>query len=220
MIELPDFTPVRVLVAGDLMLDRYWHGATARISPEAPVPVVRVEGNEDRPGGAANVARNIAALGAGVTLTGLVGEDDAADSLQNLLTDSGVDCSLQRIDGSPTITKLRVVSRQQQLIRLDFESGFPQSAGAGLFEHYQSLLEAAQIVVLSDYAKGTLNDLPAWIAAARKAGKPVVVDPKHRDFSLYRGADLITPNLAELEAVTGPCASEDELVEHGMALLR
>ncbi len=219
MIDLPDFSRARVLVAGDLMLDRYWHGATRRISPEAPVPVVRVEQEEHRPGGAANVARNIADLGARALLTGLVGDDDQADALQAMLERSAVDCFFQRAAGCPTITKLRVVSRQQQLIRLDFESGFPEQAGSGLLDIYRPLLQQADVVILSDYAKGTLSDIPAWISAAHQAGCRVLIDPKQKDFSAYRGADLVTPNLAELEAASGPCPDDGALVQRGMGLL-
>ncbi len=219
MIDLPDFSRARVLVAGDLMLDRYWHGDTGRISPEAPVPVVRVEEEEHRPGGAANVAQNIAVLGAVVSLVGLVGDDGQAAALQALLEETGVGCHFHRADGCPTITKLRVVSRQQQLIRLDFESGFPDLAWASLFDVYRPLLAQADVVILSDYAKGTLKDIPAWISAARKAGCRVLVDPKQNDFRVYRGADLVTPNLSELEAAVGPCPDEAALMERGMGLL-
>src|SRR3569623_1588706 len=207
-IHIPHFDKARVLVVGDVMLDRYWHGATSRISPEAPVPVVRVEEAEDRPGGAANVALNIAALGAHADLVGVTGVD-AAD----------VNCSFERLDAVPTITKLRVISRHQQLIRLDFEGGLPGFTPDALLVRMQRALPAADVVVFSDYGKGTLAALGALIAAARAAGKPVLVDPKSRDFGIYRGATLVTPNLAEFEAVVGHCRSEDELVDRGMALL-
>ncbi len=219
MIDLPDFARARVLVAGDLMLDRYWHGATGRISPEAPVPVVRVEDEEHRPGGAANVAQNIAALGGGACIVGLVGEDEPGRTLTGLLEATGVECCLESTSAAPTITKLRIISRQQQLIRLDFESGFPDVTETGLLEQFRRKLAGVDLVVLSDYAKGTLGDPRAWISAAREAGKAVLVDPKRSDISVYRGADLLTPNLAELEAVAGPCPDEQTLVEKGMALL-
>ncbi len=219
MIDLPDFSAARVLVAGDLMLDRYWYGPTGRISPEAPVPVVRVDQAEERPGGAANVALNLATLGARVCLLGLVGEDASGHGLEKALDGAGVECCFQRVPGFPTITKLRVLSRHQQLIRLDFENGFPGAAGDGLMAGFRRQLEQADVVVLSDYAKGTLADPRPFIDAARAAGRAVLVDPKRKDFSLYRGADLVTPNLAELEAVVGPCADEAELVAKGEALM-
>lgn len=219
MIDLPDFSASNVLVAGDLMLDRYWYGATGRISPEAPVPVVRVEDEEQRPGGAANVAVNLAALGSRASLLGLTGDDEPGRALERQLTDRGVQCLFEQAEGYPTITKLRVVSRHQQLIRLDFENGFPESAGRGLLDAYRRQLNEVDVVVLSDYAKGTLSDMGELIRSARAAGKIVLVDPKQRDFTTYRGADLITPNLAELEAVAGPCADETDLVEKGMSLI-
>ena len=219
MIDLPDFTRVRVLVAGDLMLDRYWHGAAGRISPEAPVPVVRVEDEEHRPGGAANVAQNIAALGGGACIVGLVGDDEPGRTLAGLLEATGVDCCFETTSSAPTITKLRITSRQQQLIRLDFETGFSDADETGLLERYRRRLADVDLVVLSDYAKGTLGDPQAWITTAREARKAVLVDPKRSDIAAYRGADLLTPNLAELEAMVGPCPDEQTLVERGMALL-
>jgi len=215
---LPDFSDLRVLVAGDLMLDRYWHGATERISPEAPVPVVHVREEEGRPGGAGNVAHNLAVLGGGVTLLGLTGEDEAADRLEEKLSASGVNCAFLRDGRFPTITKLRIVSRHQQLIRLDFEDGFPGHEPGALLERFRELLPGHQVVVLSDYGKGTLGDPGAWIGAAREAGVPVLVDPKGRDFGRYAGATLLTPNLAEFEAVAGPCADEAELEARALEL--
>ncbi len=208
----------RVLVAGDLMLDRYWHGATERISPEAPVPVVHVREEEGRPGGAGNVALNLAVLGARVTLLGVTGEDEAAGRLERALTEAGVACAFERDGRFPTITKLRVVSRQQQLIRLDFEDGFPGYEADGLLARFRERLANHQAVVLSDYGKGTLADPRAWIEAARAAGVPVLVDPKGRDFDRYAGATLLTPNLAEFEAVAGPCADEAELEARALEL--
>ncbi len=219
MKELPDFSRTRLLVVGDVMLDRYWHGATSRISPEAPVPVVRVEIDEGRPGGAANVAINVAALGGGVTLLGVTGDDEPARALESQLGKRGVHCRFDRLDRVPTITKLRVVSRHQQLIRLDFEDGFPGFDPARLLEDYEHELATAHVVVLSDYAKGTLAAAGRFIELARAAGRPVLVDPKGSDFSRYRGATLVTPNLAELEAVVGRCADEPMLVERGRRLM-
>jgi len=209
-----------VLVAGDIMLDRYWHGATSRISPEAPVPVVHVGQVEERAGGAANVALNIASLGARVQLLGLTGDDAAAVSLEALLSSAGIDCDFRKITGIPTVTKLRVISRHQQLIRLDFEDGFAAGDAAQLLNAYLRGLELCDVVVLSDYGKGTLAQVGQLIAAARAAGKPVLVDPKVQDFNRYDGATVITPNLAEFEQVAGPCGSEQTLVEKGCRLLK
>lgn len=210
-MRLPDFRSSRVLVAGDLMLDRYWHGATSRISPEAPVPVVRVEGIEERIGGAGNVALNIAALGAGAEVLGYCGADEAGTGLTGLLEQAGIDCRVERVAGLPTITKLRVLSRHQQLIRLDFEQGFHGVDPAVLTARFAARLPEVQAVVLSDYGKGTLHHIRPLIEAARAAGKPILIDPKGGDFDKYRGATLITPNRAEFEAVAGPCRDDDEL---------
>ena len=184
-----------------------------------PVPVVRVEQINDRPGGAANVALNIAALGAGAQLGGYTGDDEMADSLQDMLEGAGVHCGFTRVEGHPTITKLRVLSRHQQLIRLDFEEAGLSRAGAPLEDSLPALLPHCGALVLSDYAKGALEDPAPLIAAARAAGLPVLVDPKGTDFARYRGATLLTPNLHEFEAVAGPCASESELVERGEKLM-
>jgi len=219
MRELPDFSAARVLVVGDLMLDRYWHGATERISPEAPVPVVHVRNEDGRAGGSGNVAVNIASLGGQVSLLGLTGEDAAAVQLQERLESAGVDCHLQREAAYPTITKLRIVSRHQQLIRLDFEDGFPDYDATALLRRYEALLPEADVVVLSDYGKGTLSDPQDWIRLARKAGLPVLVDPKGRDFSRYRGASLITPNWSEFEAVAGACPGNAALEKAAFQLI-
>ena len=217
-LSMPRFDQAPVLVVGDVMLDRYWHGATNRISPEAPVPVVKVEQIEDRPGGAANVALNIAALGAPAWLVGVTGQDEAADSLAERLQAAGVDARFQRIAAQPTIVKLRVMSRHQQLLRLDFEEPFRTDAAA-LLADVEGLLERVKVLVLSDYGKGALQNHQALIQAARARNLPVLADPKGKDFSIYRGASLITPNLAEFEAVVGRCADEAELVAKGLALL-
>ena len=219
-IHIPEFDSARVLVVGDVMLDRYWHGMTSRISPEAPVPVVRVDQAEERPGGAGNVALNIAALGAQVSLMGVTGEDEASDSLSRLLGASGVECLFERLPGFATVTKLRVLSRHQQLIRLDFEDGFRGFDSDLMVEHYAGQLADTDVVVLSDYGKGALRPVRRLIQLAREARKPVLVDPKSRDFNVYRGATLITPNLTEFEAVAGHCRDEDELVQKGNAQLR
>jgi len=218
-MQIPNFSQARVLVVGDLMLDRYWHGSTSRISPEAPVPVVHVDLDEQRAGGAGNVALNIAALGAKVSLLGFTGEDQAAVALEAVLKRAGVLCLFQPLPNFPTITKLRVMSRHQQLIRLDFEDGFQQVDSDHLLHLFHAELTQSQIVVLSDYGKGTLNSVRHFIQFAKDMHKPVLVDPKGGDFSIYRQATLITPNLNEFEAVVGRCEDERQLVERGMNLL-
>ncbi len=218
-LSMPRFDQAPVLVVGDVMLDRYWHGGTSRISPEAPVPVVKVEQIEDRPGGAANVALNIAALGAPASLVGVTGDDEAADSLVNSLKGAGVRALFQRIAHQPTIVKLRVMSRHQQLLRIDFEEPFATDALA-LGEQVDELLEGIKVLVLSDYGKGALKkNHQVLIQAARARGIPVLADPKGKDFSIYRGASLITPNLSEFETIVGGCADEHELVSKGAQLM-
>ncbi|MFZ2209708.1 MAG: bifunctional D-glycero-beta-D-manno-heptose-7-phosphate kinase/D-glycero-beta-D-manno-heptose 1-phosphate adenylyltransferase HldE [Porticoccaceae bacterium] len=219
-LNFPRFERARVLVAGDIMLDRYWHGPTMRISPEAPVPVVRITDCHDRPGGAANVALNIAALGAATSVVGAVGCDDQATILCDQLAAAGIHAALLECPAKPTITKLRVISRQHQLLRLDFEEPHSAAEVAALPARVQGLLPDHGVLVLSDYAKGALQDPQALIALATAAGVPVLVDPKGRDFSRYAGATLLTPNLAELEAVVGPCPDEAALGTHGLALVR
>lgn len=218
-IEIPSFEFGRILVVGDIMLDRYWHGPVSRISPEAPVPIVRVEQVEERPGGAGNVALNIAALGGRSLVLGLTGADAAAEALEQRLGAAGVECLLQRQPGLATTTKLRVMSQHQQLIRLDFEDAAQNADSGLLLEHFLRHLPDVDVVVLSDYGKGALRQARQLISAARAAGKPVLVDPKGKDFSLYHGATLITPNLSEFEAVVGHCRDERELVEKGQALM-
>ncbi|MCX0499150.1 bifunctional D-glycero-beta-D-manno-heptose-7-phosphate kinase/D-glycero-beta-D-manno-heptose 1-phosphate adenylyltransferase HldE [Erwinia billingiae] len=218
-ITLPDFNRAGVLVVGDVMLDRYWYGPTSRISPEAPVPVVKVDNVEERPGGAANVAMNIASLGAGSRLVGLTGIDDAARALDASLSGVNVQCDFVAVATHPTITKLRVLSRNQQLIRLDFEEGFEGVDPEPLHERIRQGLPKAGALVLSDYAKGALASVETIIQIAREANVPVLVDPKGTDFERYRGATILTPNLSEFEAVVGKCADEAEIVERGMALM-
>lgn len=213
--SFPDFSRARVLVAGDLMLDRYWSGATRRISPEAPVPVVHVGTMEDRPGGAANVALNLAALGCRTLVTGVTGDDEAADILAIRLADAGVSVRLHRRRGLPTVTKLRVLSHHQQLIRLDFEESLAPRGEDPLPGLARELLEGADLLLLSDYAKGTLASPQSLIEAARAQGKPVLVDPKGQDFERYRGATLLTPNRGELEGVVGPWRDDADLIERG-----
>ena len=219
-LEMPPFQQAKLLVVGDVMLDRYWHGAASRISPEAPVPVVRVGNQEDRPGGAGNVALNIAALGSAATLVGIVGKDDNADDLQSHLAAAGVYCDFLQSMDKPTITKLRVVSQHQQLIRLDFEQNFDSTDIADLQGKVASLISRSQVLVLSDYAKGALQNVSELIDLGRAQNIPIIVDPKGTDFGKYRGATLITPNLNEFESVVGHCADENDLVTKGHSLLR
>jgi len=217
-LTVPPFEKAIVLVAGDVMLDRYWFGPAFRISPEAPVPVVRVEDVEERPGGAGNVAVNIASLGAEARLVCVTGEDEAATRLEALLGERGVRTRRLARAGAPTVTKLRVLSRNQQLLRLDFEQALDPGAAQALAEAVALELSAANAVVLSDYGKGSLASVRQLIAAARSAGVPVLVDPKGTDFERYRGANVITPNQTEFEAVVGPCADDADLVEKARAL--
>ncbi len=211
--SVPEFNGHRILVAGDVMLDRYWTGATERVSPEAPVPVVHVGTHEERPGGAANVAMNLATLGADVDLLGLVGADAEAERLGDMLSAAGIGNALIQREGMPTVTKLRVLSRHQQLLRLDFENGFDTDAAAALGERFESLLKGVSLVIASDYAKGALADIQRLIAAASRVNIPLLVDPKGRDFTRYRGAWALTPNRAEFESVVGRCKNDVELVE-------
>ena len=218
-IELPSLATANVLVVGDLMLDRYWHGDTSRISPEAPVPVVLVGESEERAGGAGNVALNISALGAKASLLGFTGDDEQCAALEKLLTPVGIDCFFDKLTGAATITKLRVLSRHQQLIRLDFEDGFEAQKADNLLKSFQSQLSNAGAVILSDYGKGTLRQVQEFIQFARKAGKIVLVDPKGSNFEKYRGATLITPNMHEFEGVVGRCDDDEDIVKKGQDLM-
>jgi D-beta-D-heptose 7-phosphate kinase/D-beta-D-heptose 1-phosphate adenosyltransferase len=219
-LQLPDFETARVMVVGDLMLDRYWQGPVARISPEAPVPVVRVDDTEERPGGGANVALNMCSLKARVTLGGLVGDDEAGRCLEAQLTAAGIDCVLQYSGSVPTITKLRVLSQHQQLIRLDFEKPIDRVDVTEMEDRCLAALSECGALILSDYAKGTLQHPQRFIEQANSLGIPVLVDPKGADFERYRGATLLTPNLKEFEAVVGPCDNDQDLIGKGEALRR
>lgn len=218
-LQIPAFNKARILVVGDVMLDRYWSGATSRISPEAPVPVVHVQEIEERPGGAGNVALNITALGGQAKLLSICGADAMGTVLENKLRAAGVECFLQRVTNAPTVSKIRVLSLHQQLIRLDFEESFHTADPHAFLTDYQQQLGKANIVVLSDYAKGGLHNIAELISLARAANVPVFVDPKGQDFSIYRGATLLTPNRREFEAVVGKCRDEEELVRKGTELL-
>jgi len=211
MTKLPKFSDAKVLVIGDVMLDRFWRGAATRISPEAPVPVVKVAGVDDRPGGAGNVAINLAALGVETTLSGLVGDDEHAQQLRSAVEAKGVRWSVMP-GPADTIVKLRVLSRNQQLIRMDFEASLNDYADESFMQYASNLIAEHDVVLLSDYAKGTLTNIEALISACRVLKTPVLVDPKGADFSRYAGATLITPNLSEFEAVVGACHQDDTVI--------
>ena len=207
------FSKARLLVVGDVMLDRYWFGDTNRISPEAPVPVVQVGKIDERLGGAANVARNVAALGAKTTILGVIGDDESGRRVSELLKSSGVDSQLEVDAKVPTTVKLRVIARQQQLIRLDFEEAPSQAALAHKLERYEKLLGNADVVILSDYGKGALGQVALMIEQARTQKKMILVDPKGDDYAKYRGATVLTPNRSELRQVVGQWTSEDDLTK-------
>jgi len=212
------FSKARLLVVGDVMLDRYWFGDTNRISPEAPVPVVQVSKIDERLGGAANVARNVAALGAKTTILGVIGDDEPGRRVSELLRSSGVDSQLE-VDGKvPTTVKLRVIARQQQLIRLDFEEAPSQAALAHKLERYEKLVGDADVVILSDYGKGALGQVALMIEQARAQKKMILVDPKGDDYAKYRGATVLTPNRSELRQVVGQWTSEEELTKKAQEL--
>lgn len=232
-MELPDIsaacllsTPIprsllarsRVLVVGDVMLDRYWFGEVGRISPEAPVPVVQVARSEDRLGGAANVARNIVALGGQCSLLGLLGDDDPGRSIQQQLARAGIQDCTRRDAHRQTVVKLRVLGRQQQLLRIDFDGQCGQPLPIARDDDLLQLVSMHDLVVLSDYAKGGLGDPRQVISAARQQQRPVLVDPKGEDFSVYAGATMITPNLSELRLIVGAWRSEEELAIKAQAL--
>lgn len=215
-----NFSGANVIVIGDVMLDQYWYGNVARISPEAPVPVVSVNKIDDRIGGAGNVASNIAALGSKVSLLSCVGVDQAAQVLQSLLEQSGVDHHLESFADVPTTTKMRVIGQQQQLIRLDLEESCAKKKENLFADKLQELLPKAQVIVLSDYAKGVLVDSQAFIEKALEHNIKVVIDPKKKDFSCYKNATVVTPNLKEFQEVVGECKSEEDIVSKGRNLIR
>lgn len=215
---IPDTTKARILIVGDVMLDRYWFGDVSRISPEAPVPVVRVEKMEERPGGAANVARNCAALGAKVVLLSVVGTDDAGRSLEKLLAASDIDASLHEDPDLNTTVKLRVISRQQQLLRIDFENSPNHEVLEAKLTEFRQRLADCDVVILSDYGKGGLTHIGEMIKAAREAGKPVLVDPKGDDYTRYAGVSVITPNRAELREMVGRWRDETDLLRRAEKL--
>ncbi|MEA3292833.1 MAG: D-glycero-beta-D-manno-heptose-7-phosphate kinase [Pseudomonadota bacterium] len=209
----------RVLVAGDVMMDRYWFGGVDRISPEAPVPVVAVGRRENRVGGAANVARNVAVLGARCALLSVVGDDEAGRELREIVDASGIDSRLQIDADAVTTIKLRIISRNQQLLRADFETEPAGEVLSRCLDDYRGKLHECDVVVLSDYGKGGLRHVEQMIDLARKAGIPVLVDPKGSDFSRYRGASMITPNLKEFEAVAGGIEGDDDMERKARAMI-
>jgi D-beta-D-heptose 7-phosphate kinase/D-beta-D-heptose 1-phosphate adenosyltransferase len=241
-LRLPMYEKSQVLVVGDVMLDRYWQGSTRRISPEAPVPIVKIEDMRDCPGAAANVALNIRSLNGNVSLLSMTGDDSFADKLEKQLKEKSIQTLFQRIKNIPTISKLRVLSQHQQLIRLDFEEGFFETDSKILIESYKNFLKNippfekepvphllreglggiffSPIIVLSDYAKGVLKCAPELIKLARENNIPVFIDPKGDDFTPYRGASLLTPNRKEFEIIVGKCQDENELVEKALKLIQ
>ncbi len=218
--NLEQFAKTRLLVVGDVMLDRYWFGDTHRISPEAPVPVVQVGKVDERLGGAANVARNVAALGGHATILGVIGDDEPGQRVTQLLPASGVDSQLEVDSKVPTIVKLRVIARQQQLIRLDFEEPPSDKALARKLERFEKSLADADVVILSDYGKGALDQVTLMIEQARAQNKMILVDPKGEDYEKYRGATVLTPNRSELRQVVGRWSSEEDLTKKAQDLRR
>lgn len=217
-LSIPEFTG-KVAVVGDVMLDRYWKGSSGRLSPEAPVPVVKVSGREDRAGGAANVALNVATLGAPCALVGIVGADEAAVKLEKLLRDQHIVPQFIISGDHPTITKLRVLARNQQLLRLDFEDSFTDVDEETLVKTFKAAISDARVIVCSDYGKGTLSHIPSLIKAANEKGTPILIDPKGTDFKRYSGATLLTPNMSEFTAVVGTVKDDKELEEKGKKLI-
>jgi rfaE bifunctional protein kinase chain/domain len=216
--KLPDFSRSRVLVVGDVMLDRYWFGDVSRISPEAPVPVVLVRRTDERPGGAANVARNITALAGNATLLSVVGNDEAGATLERLLAAENVQASLHRDAELSTTVKLRVIGQQQQLLRIDFERMPSHEVLAAKLDDFERQVDQADAVVLSDYGKGGLAHVTRMIEAARRHGKPVLVDPKGSEYERYRGATLLTPNRSEFREVAGRWSDEADFARRAQKL--
>lgn len=210
----------KMLVVGDVMLDRYWFGEVNRISPEAPVPIVRIDRRDERLGGAANVARNAAALGLHTALLGVVGKDEAGDIVEKLLLDSQIHSFLNRDQQISTIIKLRVIGRQQQLLRVDFEEAPSEDVLRDKLSQFHNLLPEYDVVILSDYAKGSLVNVRDMIASGMAQNKTILVDPKGSDFTRYCGASILTPNRSELRQVVGDWRTEAELTEKSQNLRR
>lgn len=210
----------KITVAGDVMLDSYWYGETKRISPEAPVPVVKVQNSDERPGGSANVAMNIGSLGVKCDMVAITGDDDLAKLLENKLKEFKIKSKFQKIKNSKTISKLRIISQHQQLLRIDHEDGFPNIKRDKIEKYFEDSIKDSNVVVISDYAKGTLKSTKEWIKKAVSLHKPVIVDPKGSDFSKYRNATIITPNFSEFEEVVGKCRDENEIIRKGSGLIK
>lgn len=217
-LSLPDTSRARILVAGDVMLDRYWFGDVQRISPEAPVPVVKIDRVEERPGGAANVARNCAALGAHVSLLSVVGADEAGCTLREQMKSADIDASLHEDTALSTTIKLRVIGRQQQLLRIDFENMPTHEVLRAKLDEFARRVNDADLVILSDYGKGALSNIRDMMEIARTVGKPVLVDPKGDDYSRYAGATLLKPNRNELREVVGRWLDDDDLARRAHTL--
>lgn len=218
-VDIPAFSQARVLVIGDIMLDRYWQGTTARISPESPVPIVNVKNNQDKPGGAANVAINIASLGGQVSLLGITGRDEAHDSLITQLEALDITCDFDQQEQVKTIIKLRVMSRNQQLLRLDFEDSFQPLDKSYLLKRASELIASHDVLLLSDYNKGTLSVVKELIQLANDNNIPVLVDPKGIDYQRYENATYLTPNTSEFESIVGACSNESDFINKGQNLL-
>ena len=220
IVKIPHLARARVLVVGDVMLDRYWFGEVSRISPEAPVPIVKIQRTEERPGGAANVARNAASVGAQTVLLSVVGDDDAGRRIAQLAHEASINAHLHQDPAISTTVKLRVVGRQQQLLRIDFETAPSREVLADKLADYEKLLDGCDAVILSDYGKGGLTHISKMIEMGRASGKPVLVDPKGSDYSRYAGATILTPNRSELQEVVGKWDSEADLEERAQNLRR
>ncbi|AMA65020.1 Bifunctional protein HldE [Candidatus Arsenophonus lipoptenae] len=218
-IKLPNFKKSNILVIGDVMLDRYWYGLTNRISPEAPVPIVKIKMKEDSPGGAANVAMNIASLGTKVHLIGLTGIDNESVILTEKLNKANVVCDFINLSTHPTITKLRILSHNQQMIRIDFEEDFSSIDTNPILEHIKSILPLFGALVLSDYGKGALTQISKIIELGNQAKIPILVDPKGNNFNYYRKATLLTPNIFEFESIVGKCINNIDIEKKGMKLI-
>lgn len=209
MQTMPKFEQAKILVIGDVMLDSYWMGPVSRISPEAPVPVLNIGETKRRLGGAANVALNLDSLGAEVHLLGLIGDDEQGRYFEGCLSASSIHSHIITLKDQSTITKLRLISQNQQLLRVDVDNNYDHCCKQSLVDKYEALLETIDLVILSDYAKGTLSDVPLFIQKAKQKGKSILVDPKGHDFQKYQGATLLTPNMSEFVTVAGQCDSED-----------
>ena len=217
-IRVPDFSKTRVLVVGDVMLDRYWSGDANRVSPEAPVPVIIVKNREDRLGGAANVAANLRSLGVTVGLLGMLGQDEAGESIEKLLKHNQIKSFCIHHENVETITKLRVLSQQQQMLRMDFEEPIQQTLISEIQKSFVQVINDYDVVIFSDYAKGALSGVQDLIVLAKSSNKLIIVDPKGSDFSRYKNADVITPNQKEFETIVGQCDSESRFSERATVL--